>query len=239
MATLEREDDCPTTGPSRSAQDRRSRNGPPFDLIESKLRRPWVRPGIVSRTALVDRLLASRGAGGLGRRSGGLRQDDTACPVGRAHRTTGSPGSRWTSGTTTPDPAVDVPRRRWTGWRRSTRSCSGRAGFAAGDAAYRRHPPGGCNVGDDRTGRAGPGPRRAGLQPECLRRGGRARAASPAGSQLAIATRDAPPLPMARLRVAGRRGGDRRRRPRHGRVRGAGAAGGRRGCVSPMLTRAS
>jgi LuxR family maltose regulon positive regulatory protein len=28
-------------------------------ILESKLRRPWVRPGIVSRTALVDRLLAS------------------------------------------------------------------------------------------------------------------------------------------------------------------------------------
>jgi hypothetical protein len=28
-------------------------------ILESKLRRPWVRPGIVSRTSPVDRLLAS------------------------------------------------------------------------------------------------------------------------------------------------------------------------------------
>ena len=34
--------------------------GQPYpQILESKLRRPWVRPGIVSRTALVDRLLAS------------------------------------------------------------------------------------------------------------------------------------------------------------------------------------
>src|SRR5829696_1424527 len=32
---------------------------PDPQILESKLRRPWVRPGIVSRTALVDRLLAS------------------------------------------------------------------------------------------------------------------------------------------------------------------------------------
>jgi hypothetical protein len=33
---------------------------PDPQILESKLRRPWVRPGIVSRAALVDRLLASR-----------------------------------------------------------------------------------------------------------------------------------------------------------------------------------
>jgi hypothetical protein len=34
--------------------------GQPYpQILESKLRRPWVRPGIVSRAALVDRLLAS------------------------------------------------------------------------------------------------------------------------------------------------------------------------------------
>jgi len=39
-------------------QGRRSRDGPPFKLIESKLHPPWLRPGIVARTALVERLLA-------------------------------------------------------------------------------------------------------------------------------------------------------------------------------------
>ena len=35
--------------------------GQPYpQILESKLQRPWVRPGIVSRTALVDRLLASQ-----------------------------------------------------------------------------------------------------------------------------------------------------------------------------------
>jgi LuxR family maltose regulon positive regulatory protein len=33
--------------------------GPPFPLVESKLRPPPARPGIVPRTALVDRLLGS------------------------------------------------------------------------------------------------------------------------------------------------------------------------------------
>jgi hypothetical protein len=33
--------------------------GPPFPLVESRLRPPPARPGIVPRTALVDRLLES------------------------------------------------------------------------------------------------------------------------------------------------------------------------------------
>ena len=33
--------------------------GPAFELIESKLHPPWLRPGIVARTALVERLLAA------------------------------------------------------------------------------------------------------------------------------------------------------------------------------------
>ena len=40
-------------------QGPRSRDGPPFKLIESKLHPPWLRPGIVARTALVERLAAS------------------------------------------------------------------------------------------------------------------------------------------------------------------------------------
>ena len=44
--------------PSRSAQGRR---GPSFELIESKLHPPWLRPGIVARTALVERLLGAPG----------------------------------------------------------------------------------------------------------------------------------------------------------------------------------
>jgi LuxR family transcriptional regulator, maltose regulon positive regulatory protein len=43
----------------RPAHDRRSREELPFDLVESKLHRPRLRPGIVPRTALVQRLLAT------------------------------------------------------------------------------------------------------------------------------------------------------------------------------------
>jgi LuxR family transcriptional regulator, maltose regulon positive regulatory protein len=41
-------------------RERRSSPGPSFELLESKLRPPSARPGIVPRTALVDRLLAAR-----------------------------------------------------------------------------------------------------------------------------------------------------------------------------------
>ena len=43
----------------RPQRAERSRVGPPLELVESKLRPPWARPGIVARTALVERLLAS------------------------------------------------------------------------------------------------------------------------------------------------------------------------------------
>ena len=39
--------------------DRRWRGRPSFALVESKLRAPWVRPGIVARAGLVERLLAT------------------------------------------------------------------------------------------------------------------------------------------------------------------------------------
>src|SRR5215213_3289080 len=42
--------------------DQRSRLGPSFGLVESKLRSPSARPGIVPRHALVDRLRASPAA---------------------------------------------------------------------------------------------------------------------------------------------------------------------------------
>jgi LuxR family transcriptional regulator, maltose regulon positive regulatory protein len=42
--------------------ERRARRNPSFDLVESKLRSPLARPGIVARRALVDRMLASPAA---------------------------------------------------------------------------------------------------------------------------------------------------------------------------------
>jgi LuxR family transcriptional regulator, maltose regulon positive regulatory protein len=49
---------APRSAPSRSAH-RHSRDRPSFELIESKLHPPRLRPGIVARTALVERLLAA------------------------------------------------------------------------------------------------------------------------------------------------------------------------------------
>ena len=48
----------PRTASPRSAYAGHSRPGLSFELIESKLHPPWLRPGIVARTALVERLLA-------------------------------------------------------------------------------------------------------------------------------------------------------------------------------------
>ena len=60
MATLPTvETTVPRTAWARSAPGRRSRDRPAFELIESKLHPPWLRPGIVARTALVERLLAA------------------------------------------------------------------------------------------------------------------------------------------------------------------------------------
>src|SRR5215217_6061430 len=42
--------------------DGRGRGQPSFALVESKLRAPWVRPGIVERPGLVERLLAAGSA---------------------------------------------------------------------------------------------------------------------------------------------------------------------------------
>ena len=71
---------------------KRSSSGPPppraaFDVLESKLRVPPLRPEAVSRTALVNRLRAA-GAFPLVLRRGArrLRQDDAARPVGDARR---------------------------------------------------------------------------------------------------------------------------------------------------------
>ncbi|MFL6188314.1 MAG: LuxR C-terminal-related transcriptional regulator [Actinomycetes bacterium] len=52
---------APRTAPSRSSHGRRSRDGPSFQLIESKLHPPRLRPGMVARTALVERLLTASG----------------------------------------------------------------------------------------------------------------------------------------------------------------------------------
>ena len=49
----------PTSASPRPADGQRPPDRPSFELIESKLHPPWLRPGIVARTALVERLLAA------------------------------------------------------------------------------------------------------------------------------------------------------------------------------------
>ena len=56
--------------------------GQAFDFLESRSSTPPER--MVSRTALVNRLRATAGNSSRGDRAGGVWQDDSACPVGRA-----------------------------------------------------------------------------------------------------------------------------------------------------------
>ena len=79
----------------RSSASGRPSSEPSFDLAESKLRPPLVRPGIVARTALVDRLVAASASSvHLRRRPGWLREDDVAGAVGRTQETAGGMGQR-------------------------------------------------------------------------------------------------------------------------------------------------
>jgi LuxR family transcriptional regulator, maltose regulon positive regulatory protein len=60
VATLTRVETITSrTAAPRSAAGRHSRAGPSFELVESKLHPPWLRPGTVARTALVERLLGA------------------------------------------------------------------------------------------------------------------------------------------------------------------------------------
>ena len=60
MATLPGVDTtAPRSAALRTAPDRRSRGRSSFELVESKLHPPWLRPGIVARRALVDQLVGA------------------------------------------------------------------------------------------------------------------------------------------------------------------------------------
>ena len=101
VATPSVETIASSTASPRSTQRRRLRDGPPFKLIESKLHPPWLRPGIVARSALVERLLAASAGSvvcvvappGYGKM--------TLLAQWPSARATGSAGSRSTHTTTT------------------------------------------------------------------------------------------------------------------------------------------
>ena len=194
---------------------------PDPQILESKLRRPWVRPGIVSRTALVDRLLASHqvpvvsvvAPAGYGKttllaqwaerrgRTAWVSLDERdndpeillACAAAALDRVE----------------AID-PKLLRTRWLRGSAIAATAVTRLAGAMSAMTEP---VALILDHVELVS--------NQECRDAVAELALHLPAGSQLAIASRGAPPLPMARLRVAGERGGDRRRRPRHGRVRGA------------------
>jgi LuxR family transcriptional regulator, maltose regulon positive regulatory protein len=171
-------------------------------IFESKLRRPWVRPGIVSRAALVDRLLASHqvpvvsvvAPAGYGKttllaqwaerrgRTAWVSLDERdndpeillACAAAALNRVEGI------------DPGL--LRTRWLGGASIaatavTRLVGAMSAMAEPVALVLDHVEQVSNQ-------------------DCRDAVAELALHLPVGSQLAIATRDAPPLPMARLRAA-------------------------------------
>jgi LuxR family maltose regulon positive regulatory protein len=171
-------------------------------ILESKLRRPWVRPGIVSRAALVDRLLASQHV-------------PVVCVVAPAGYGKTTLLSQWAEqrGRTAwvslderdNDPEIllacaaaaldqveaidpELLRRRWLGGASIaatavTRLAGAMSGMAEPVVLVLDHVEQVSNQ-------------------ECRDAVAALALHLPAGSQLAVATRRAPPLPMARLRAA-------------------------------------
>jgi LuxR family transcriptional regulator, maltose regulon positive regulatory protein len=176
---------------------------PDPQILESKLRRPWVRPGIVSRTALVDRLLASRrvpvvsvvAPAGYGKttllaqwaerrgRTAWVSLDERdndpetllACAAAALDRVE----------------AID-PKLLRTRWLRGSAIAATAVTRLAGAMSAMTEP---VALILDHVELVS--------NQECRDAVAELALHLPAGSQLAIATREAPPLPMARLRVAG------------------------------------
>ena len=176
---------------------------PDPQILESKLRRPWVRPGIVSRTALVDRLLASRrvpvvsvvAPAGYGKttllaqwaerrgRTAWVSLDERdndpetllACAAAALDRVE----------------AID-PKLLRTRWLRGSAIAATAVTRLAGAMSAMTEP---VALILDHVELVS--------NQECRDAVAELALHLPAGSQLAIATRGAPPLPMARLRVAG------------------------------------
>ena len=171
-------------------------------ILESKLRRPWVRPGIVSRAALVDRLLASHHVPVV----------SVVAPAGYGKTTL---LSQW---------AEQRGRTAWVSLDERNNDPEILLGCAA--AALDRVEPidpellrtrwlGGPSIAATAVTRLA-GAMSAMTEPvalvldhlelvsnqDCRDAVAELALHLPAGSQLAVATRSAPPLPMARLRAA-------------------------------------
>ena len=176
---------------------------PDPQILESKLRRPWVRPGIVSRTALVDRLLASRrvpvvavvAPAGYGKTTllaqWAERRGRTAW-VSLDERDN-DPETLLASAAAALDrvEAID-PKLLRTRWLRGSAIAATAVTRLAGAMSAMTEP---VALILDHVELVS--------NQECRDAVAELALHLPAGSQLAIATREAPPLPMARLRVAG------------------------------------
>ena len=171
-------------------------------ILESKLRRPWVRPGIVSRAALVDRLLASDGVPVV----------SVVAPAGYGKTTLLAQWAErrgrtaWISlDERDNDPEIllasaaaaldrvetidpELLRARWLGGPSIAATAVTRL---AGAMSAMREP---TLLVLDHVEQVSNEDCRDAIAELALH--------LPVGSQLAIATRDAPPLPMARLRAA-------------------------------------
>jgi LuxR family maltose regulon positive regulatory protein len=178
--------------------------GPAFDLVVSKLRRPVVRRGTVPRWSLIDR----------------LARDDLSqivsvvAPAGYGKTTLLAQWAErygqavaWAAvddGDNDPKVLLSYVAKRWTGCSRSGGGCSTRSGPRRVRCPARWcHGWGGVR-GDDRAGALV-------LDDVHLLHNSACRAALsvladhvPAGSRLALAGRDEPPLRVARLRAEGR-----------------------------------
>ena len=176
---------------------------PDPQILESKLRRPWVRPGIVSRTALVDRLLASRrvpvvsvvAPAGYGKTTllaqWAERRGRTAW-VSLDERDN-DPETLLASAAAALDrvEAID-PKLLRTRWLRGSAIAATAVTRLAGAMSAMTEP---VALILDHVELVS--------NQECRDAVAELALHLPAGSQLAIASRGAPPLPMARLRVAG------------------------------------
>ena len=194
---------------------------PDPQILESKLRRPWVRPGIVCRTALVERLLASQHV-------------PVVCVVAPAGYGKTTLLAQW------------AERRGRTAWvsldeRDNDPEILLGCAAAALDRVEAIDPEllrtrwlSGASIAATAVTRLA-GAMSAMTEPVALVLDHLEQVSSqdcrdavaelalhlPVGSQLAIATRNAPPLPIARLRAAGEIVEVGVRRPGHGWGRGA------------------
>ena len=196
----------------------------PFDLVEVKLAAPSPRPGTVAKADAIARLCASTLPFATVVAPAGYGKTTLLAKWAEAIRVR-SRGSRSTAETTTPWCSCDTSRPRFTASNRSRPRCSRRC-RVQGD------PPGPSRV--PRVGSALAALERplvlvlddlhAVANPSCLDVLAALFEYVPAGSQIAVASREVPALPLARWRAHGSGARDRRGGPPAGRARGQAAA---------------